>query len=212
MSEKEKKEQKDEMQKEKEDKLGSKKELGVIGAIIKYVIFAILILMVGYTIDSALEDNKTKTIKNEEDIEAALESLNKGEEEALETEENQSENIKKDKKERKKIEKENKRFHILEDRDNLSVFIEENDLLLLEFRVHWCPYCKELEERTPEILKENEGLTLLQIDMDEHPELANFYQAASTPTLILYKDGDPYDRVSGALPTDVLTDWINGGL
>jgi thioredoxin 1 len=47
------------------------------------------------------------------------------------------------------------------------------------------------------------------MDVDESPDIVMKYQVMSVPTVILFKDGQPLERLSGYQPKDKLVGKIN---
>jgi len=95
-----------------------------------------------------------------------------------------------------------------ENKKTVNEYIQEHKLILLELRAEWCPYCKELEERLPEITREIEDLVVLQVDIDDYPKEGNDFGVMSTPTLVLYHQGELSGRLLGALPNKEIIKWI----
>lgn len=74
---------------------------------------------------------------------------------------------------------------------------------VIEFGAVWCPPCKQLAP----ILNELQGeygadFTFAQVDVDESPELAAELGIMGTPTVIVYRDGQPMERLVGLRPKD----------
>jgi thioredoxin len=81
--------------------------------------------------------------------------------------------------------------------------------LLVDFYATWCGPCRMLEP----ILKQVEALLnskiqVVKIDTDQHPELASQYDVHALPTLVLFKNGNPVDRMEGVLPAEGLIEWL----
>jgi thioredoxin len=81
--------------------------------------------------------------------------------------------------------------------------------LLVDFYATWCGPCRMLEP----ILKQVEALLnskiqVVKIDTDQHPELASQYDVHALPTLVLFKNGNPVDRIEGVLPAEGLIEWL----
>ncbi len=61
-----------------------------------------------------------------------------------------------------------------------------------------------------EIAAENAGkLKVLKLDVDENQNTAMQYNVSSIPTLILFKDGQPVERMVGFSPKDRLLSKIS---
>ncbi len=71
-------------------------------------------------------------------------------------------------------------------------------LLMAEFFSSTCGPCKMLGFVLRDVLKEvGEDFTVLQVDFDQNPELAEEYGVTGYPTMILLKDGTELDRLQG---------------
>jgi thioredoxin 2 len=57
--------------------------------------------------------------------------------------------------------------------------------------------------------RENAGrLIVLKLNTEENPAAANRYEIQGIPTFILFRNGRPVGRRSGAMPKDVLASWV----
>lgn len=81
--------------------------------------------------------------------------------------------------------------------------------VLLDFHAAWCGPCKRLAPVLQEIAEEHPGIHIGKIDVDEQPQLAQAFQAAAIPMLVLVADGKPLAAVTGALPKQDLLQFIN---
>ncbi|MEL6927049.1 MAG: thioredoxin [Cyanobacteria bacterium J06600_6] len=70
--------------------------------------------------------------------------------------------------------------------------------VLVDFYATWCGPCQMM---TP--ILEQVGATLrdrlqvVKIDTDKYPNLASKYQVEALPTLVLFKDGQPAQKIEG---------------
>lgn len=81
--------------------------------------------------------------------------------------------------------------------------------VFIDFYADWCPYCKELDEKTFQDTAVQEKLSqsyvAVKINTDDNPELASKYKVYSLPTLvILNSDGQELKRYSGYISADDL--------
>ena len=73
-------------------------------------------------------------------------------------------------------------------------------LALVDFGAEWCGPCKALVPTMEKISSAYDGrLNVYSVDIDNHPALAAKNGVMSVPTLILFKDGKPVDRVVGLI-------------
>ena len=77
--------------------------------------------------------------------------------------------------------------------------------VLVDFSAVWCGPCKMLDPVVKELAAEWNGtVKFAKIDVDHNPNLAMNYQVMGVPTLILFKDGETVERVTGYQPKDRL--------
>jgi thioredoxin 1 len=73
--------------------------------------------------------------------------------------------------------------------------------VLVDFWAAWCGPCRAIAPIVDELAKEYDGrMKVVKLDTDEAGETAQRYQVMSIPTLMLFKDGQPVERLVGALP------------
>ena len=89
--------------------------------------------------------------------------------------------------------------------------IQGNKPVLVDFSAEWCGPCKMM----PPILKElkdkmGENVTILKMDIDKNPAVANSYQIQSVPTLIVFREGQIKWRQSGVVRADQLKTVLDG--
>ncbi len=84
---------------------------------------------------------------------------------------------------------------------------------LLDFYADWCGPCKIMEPIFEDLEKEYQGkVTFKRVDVEAEGDLAAKYGIMSIPTFVLTKDGKELDRKVGAMPKEVLKNWINAKL
>jgi thioredoxin 1 len=77
--------------------------------------------------------------------------------------------------------------------------------VLVDFTAVWCGPCKMLEPVVKQLAEQWNGkVKVMKLDVDDHPQLAMEYQVMGVPTLVLFKHGQPVERVTGYQPKDRL--------
>ncbi|MDR1210358.1 MAG: thioredoxin [Clostridiales bacterium] len=82
--------------------------------------------------------------------------------------------------------------------------------VMVDFYAEWCGPCKMLAPAVEELSRENEGkVKIVKVDIDQSSNVAYQYNIRSVPTLMFFKNGEPVDRVIGAVPKAALEERIN---
>ncbi|MCU0382534.1 MAG: thioredoxin [Cyclobacteriaceae bacterium] len=82
--------------------------------------------------------------------------------------------------------------------------------VLVDFFATWCGPCKMMQPILQEVAKElNNSASILKVDVDRNPTLAQHYQIQGVPTLILFKQGNIVWRQSGVVPAHQLLGVIH---
>jgi thioredoxin 1 len=73
--------------------------------------------------------------------------------------------------------------------------------VLVDLWAEWCGPCKMIAPMLEEIAEEQaEDLVILKLDVDANQRWAMEYGVMGIPTLLLFKDGEVVDRITGYLP------------
>ena len=77
--------------------------------------------------------------------------------------------------------------------------------VLVDFTAVWCGPCKMLDPVVTQLADEWQGrVKVVKLDVDESSNLAMQYGVMGVPTLMLFVNGSPVQRISGYQPKDRL--------
>ena len=95
----------------------------------------------------------------------------------------------------------------VEDGDHLEELLSDFDVVLADFYADWCGPCEMLEP-TVESVAASTPAAVAKVDIDANRELATRYQVQGVPTLYLFVDGEPEDRMVGVQDEETLVEAI----
>jgi len=85
--------------------------------------------------------------------------------------------------------------------------------VLVDFWAEWCGPCKMIGPSLEELSEElGEQVTIAKLNIDENPDAPAQYGVRGIPTMILFKNGQPYATKVGAAPKSHLKGWLESEL
>ncbi|UCD56808.1 MAG: thioredoxin [Candidatus Hydrogenedentota bacterium] len=77
--------------------------------------------------------------------------------------------------------------------------------VLVDFFATWCGACRSVEPAVEALASRYKGrLKVATLDVEQSPESARAYKIRGTPTLIVFRDGQPVGQIVGAAPESQL--------
>ena len=84
----------------------------------------------------------------------------------------------------------------LDEQSLADVMMSNGRPFAVVFTAIWCPYCKRLAPIIEEIANEQKDtLDIYNIDIDDHPDIADRYDVMTIPTVYMIKDGEVVGNV-----------------
>jgi thioredoxin len=82
--------------------------------------------------------------------------------------------------------------------------ISGSDLpILVDFYASWCGPCQMMAKNLDQVNQSmKQKVKIVKINTDKYPDLASKYQVQALPTLVLFNQGQPVDRVEGLLSAE----------
>jgi thioredoxin 1 len=78
----------------------------------------------------------------------------------------------------------------------LEETVSEHQVVLVDFYADWCGPCQMLEPVVETIAAETDA-TVGKVDIDANQDLAQEYGVRGVPTLVLFANGEPVERLVG---------------
>lgn len=89
-----------------------------------------------------------------------------------------------------------------------SEVIKSDKPVLVDFWAPWCGPCRMVGPVLEEIATENAGVKIAKVNVDENQQYAGKLGVFNIPTMIIYKNGEPVDKLVGAMPKQQIMDRI----
>ena len=88
-----------------------------------------------------------------------------------------------------------------------------NETCIVDFYATWCPPCKMLSPVIEKVSEEyGSKLNFHKLNVDENNSISERYQIMAVPTIVIFKNGNVANRVSGYMGEKQLIEFINKSL
>jgi len=94
--------------------------------------------------------------------------------------------------------------------DDFNKKIKEKQFLLVDFQAVWCKPCQMMKPEIQKLLQKYPELELLDVDVDQNPEVAGALGIQGIPKLHFYKNGELKNESMGFQTVDQLEkNWLS---
>lgn len=88
--------------------------------------------------------------------------------------------------------------------------LESSDPVLVDFWAPWCGPCKMLAPTIDELAEDYSGKARVgKVNTDESRQVAIDHQISAIPTVMIFKDGQVVERISGLQPKEQLASLLD---
>jgi thioredoxin 1 len=100
------------------------------------------------------------------------------------------------------------------DKDTFDKAVLKSDKpVLVDMWAAWCAPCIAMEPAIEAVAKQFDGqLEVAKLNVDENPELAQSFDVMSIPTMMLFKNGQPVNRLVGLSTKERLAGAVSAAL
>ncbi len=95
------------------------------------------------------------------------------------------------------------------DESNFDEVVKDG-VVLVDFWATWCGPCKMLAPTIEELAEDYEGrVKVCKLDVDDNQSIAMRFKVMSIPTVFIFKNGEPVQKIIGLSDKDEYTEVLD---
>lgn len=95
-------------------------------------------------------------------------------------------------------------------KENFDEALKSDKPVLVDFWAQWCGPCRMVSPIMEELEDEYDGRAVIgKVNVDEEGEIALRYNVVSIPTVIVFRNGEPAEKIVGASSYDEYAETLD---
>lgn len=86
--------------------------------------------------------------------------------------------------------------------------LEKENVVLVDFFATWCAPCKKLGEELEKLENSRADIDIVKVNIDDSTNLAMQYDVMYVPTLVVFKNGEAIESVTGYREADEVVSLV----
>ncbi|MCH5178115.1 MAG: thioredoxin [Prevotellaceae bacterium] len=92
---------------------------------------------------------------------------------------------------------------------NYDNLLAQGKPIVIDFSAEWCGPCRKMAPIVEQLAQEYDGKVIIgSCNVDENEELASKFGVRSIPAIFFVKDGQPIDKIIGAVPASAVEEKV----
>ena len=92
---------------------------------------------------------------------------------------------------------------------NYDNLLAQGKPIVIDFSAEWCGPCRKMAPIVEQLAQKYDGKVIIgSCNVDENEELASKFGVRSIPAIFFVKDGQPIDKIIGAVPASTVEEKV----